>query len=197
MNAKEIISKYIDDEKTKELFEELKKHNVYFANEENLDIRYSKLKEDMTAKNKLYEEAQKHIDELSQGVKSGEELKAKQAEYEAKIQQLESENKQIRIEGILREKLSKANATDTDYIIYRIKNRLQADGKTLELDESNNIKGIDEIIEAEKKSNASFFKTESMSKEVEIQNVGKGEKAEAEPKNLIEALRMRDNNKQE
>ncbi len=73
MNAQEIIKKYLQGDKLESLIQELKENNIYFSNEENLDIRYSKLKENMEEKNKLYEEAQKHIEELSQGVKSGEE----------------------------------------------------------------------------------------------------------------------------
>lgn len=190
MNANDIIKKYLDSDKSKELLEELKKNKIYFANEENLDIRYSKLKDDMTAKNKLYDEAQKHIEELNNGLKNGEELKAKQLEYEKKIAELEAENKNIKIDSALRQKLFEANATDTDYIIYKIKNRLKSENKTLEI-ENGNIKDLNNIIETEKKTSPNFFKSETMSKEVEIQNVGKGGKAEAEPKNLIEALKLR------
>lgn len=195
MNATEIFKKYLDEEKAKALLEDLKKNKVYFANEENLDIRYSKLKEDMTAKNKMYDEAQKHIEELNQGVKSSEELKLKQQEYEKRISELEAENKNIRLDSILRQRLSEASVTDADYIIYKIKNRLKSENKALEF-EGDNIKGINDIIETEKKTNPNFFKLEATTKEVEIQNVGKGEKAEAEPKSLIEALKMR-NQKQE
>ena len=46
MNANDIIKKYLDIDKSKELLEELRKNKIYFANEENLDIRYSKLKDD-------------------------------------------------------------------------------------------------------------------------------------------------------
>ena len=190
MNANDIIKKYLDSDKSKELLEELKKNKIYFANEENLDIRYSKLKDDMTAKNKLYDEAQKHIEELNNGLKNGEELKAKQLEYEKKIAELEAENKNIKIDSALRQKLFEANATDTDYIIYKIKNRLKSENKTLEI-ENGNIKDLNNIIETEKKTSPNFFKSETTSKEVEIQNVGKGGKAEAEPKNLIEALKLR------
>ena len=190
MNANDIIKKYLDSDKSKELLEELKKNKIYFANVENLDIRYSKLKDDMTAKNKLYDEAQKHIEELNNGLKSGEELKAKQLEYEKRIAELEAENQNIKIDSALRQKLFEANATDTDYIIYKIKNRLKSENKTLEI-ENGNIKDLNNIIETEKKTSPNFFKSETMSKEVEIQNVGKGGKAEAEPKNLIEALKLR------
>lgn len=72
--AQEIIKKYVEGDNFENLIKELKENNIYFAGQENIDIRYGKLKTDMEEKNKLYEEAQKHIENLSQGVKSSEEL---------------------------------------------------------------------------------------------------------------------------
>lgn len=192
MDAKEIIKKYLDEENAGKLLAELNENKVYFAKEENIDIRYGKLKDEMSEKNKLYEEAQKHIAELTNGVKSSEELAAKQKEYEERIQALEEENKNIRIEGILKQSLLEAKATDIDYLTYRIKNKLGSENKKLELDENNKIKGLDEIIDAEKKSSARFFEHSETKKEVDVQELGKGKNAELEPKSLIEALQQRD-----
>ena len=64
--AQEIMKKYLEGNKLENLLNELKENNIYFSSEENLDIRYSKLKNDAEEKNKLYEEAQKHIEEYEQ-----------------------------------------------------------------------------------------------------------------------------------
>ena len=80
--AKEILKKYLEGEKFDSLMKELGEQKIYFSGEENLDIRYSKLKSDMDEKARLYEEAQKHIEELNQGLKSGQDLQQKQDEYE-------------------------------------------------------------------------------------------------------------------
>lgn len=58
--AQEIIKKYVESDNFENLMNELKENNIYFSSEDNLDIRYGKLKTDMQEKNKLYEEAQKH-----------------------------------------------------------------------------------------------------------------------------------------
>ena len=50
MGAKEILAKYIDGEKLDILIGELKENKLYFSGEENLDIRYGKLKSDMDEK---------------------------------------------------------------------------------------------------------------------------------------------------
>ena len=196
MTIQEIFAKYLDEEKSNELLKELKQNNLHFANEENLDIRYGKLKDDMEAKNKLYEEAQKHIEELSKGVKNGEELKAKQSEYEHRIAELENELKQTKINSELKQALSEANATDIDYAIYKISNRLKSEDKELELDNNGKIKGIEEIISNEKQINANLFNSPSK-KEVEVREIGKSIKVPSnEPKSLLEALQQHYNLKQ-
>lgn len=66
--AQEIIKKYVGSDNFENLMNELKENNIYFSSEDNLDIRYGKLKTNMQEKNKLYEEAQKHIENLRKGV---------------------------------------------------------------------------------------------------------------------------------
>lgn len=198
MTAAEIIKKYLESEKAEELLKDLKENNLHFASEENLDIRYGKLKTDMDEKSKLYEEAQKHIDELNQGLKSGEDLKSKQSEYEQKIQQLESENRTIKVQSALKQALIQAKATDLDYLSFKIENQLKADNKTLELDDSGNIKGLEEVIENAKKNNATFFETKTATKEVDVKEIGKGDTGvDAEPKSLLDALKQNYDMKQE
>lgn len=198
MTAAEIIKKYLESDKAEELLKDLKENNMHFASEENLDIRYGKLKTDMDEKSKLYEEAQKHIDELNQGLKSGEDLKSKQSEYEQKIQQLESENRTIKVQSALKQALIQAKATDLDYLSFKIENQLKADNKTLELDDSGNIKGLDEVIENAKKNNATFFETKTATKEVDVKEIGKGDTGvDAEPKSLLDALKQNYELKQE
>lgn len=188
--AQEIIKKYVEGDKFESLIKELKENNIYFANEENLDIRYSKLKSDMDEKSRLYAEAQKHIEELSKGVKSNEELRLKQAEYEQKIKDLEAENQEIKINSSLKQALLQEKAKDIDYLTYKIKNEYQNSKTPFEFNADGNLKGLDEIIETVKKQHINLFETQAITKDVEVLNVGKGDSnAEQEPKNLMEALK--------
>ena len=120
--AQEIIKKYVGSDNFENLMNELKENNIYFSSEDNLDIRYGKLKTDMQEKNKLYEKAQKHIENLRKGVKNSEELKLKQTEYEQRIKDLESENKEIKINSSLKQALIKEKANDIEHLVYKIKN---------------------------------------------------------------------------
>ena len=52
--SQEIIKKYVESDNFENLMNELKENNIYFSSEDNLDIRYGKLKTDMQEKNKLY-----------------------------------------------------------------------------------------------------------------------------------------------
>lgn len=183
MNSQEIIKKYLEGDKLESLIQELKENNIYFSNEENLDIRYSKLKENMEEKNKLYEEAQKHIEELSQGVKSGEELKAKQNEYKQKIKKLETENQEIKINSALKQGLLQAKANDIEYLTYKIKNQYQERKIPFEFNTDGSLKGLDEVIDTVKKSHVNLFEPQTVSKNIDILNVEKGNKnTESEPK---------------
>ncbi len=190
--AQEILKKYVDGDNFDNLVKEMKENNIYFANEENLDIRYGKLKTDMEEKNRLYAEAQKHIEDLSQGVKSNEELKAKQAEYEQRIKALEAENQEIRINSELKQALLKEKATDLEYLTYKIKNEYQNSKTPFEFSSDGTLKGLDELIDRVKKQHINLFESQEITKDVEILNVGKGDNGgEAEPKNLMEALRQK------
>ena len=187
--AQEIIKKYVESDKFENLINELKENNIYFAGEENLDIRYSKLKSDMDEKSRLYAEAQKHIEELSQGVKSSEELKAKQLEYERRIKELEAENQEIKVSSNLKQALVKEKAKDIEYLTYKIKNEYQKNETPLEFSADGSLKGLDEIIETVKKQHIDLFEPQTTSKDVEVLNIGKSNnETESEPKNLMEAL---------
>lgn len=187
--AQEIIKKYVESDNFENLMNELKENNIYFSSEDNLDIRYGKLKTDMQEKNKLYEEAQKHIENLRKGMKNSEELKLKQTEYEQRIKDLESENKEIKINSSLKQALIKEKAKDIEYLTYKIKNEYQNSKTPFEFDTNGNLKGLDGIIETVRKQHIDLFEPQTTSKDVEVLNIGKSNnETESEPKSLMEAL---------
>lgn len=187
--AQEIIKKYVESDNFENLMNELKENNIYFSSEDNLDIRYGKLKTDMQEKSKLYEEAQKHIENLRKGMKNSEELKLKQTEYEQRIKDLEAENKEIKINSSLKQALIKEKAKDIEYLTYKIKNEYQNSKTPFEFDTNGNLKGLDEIIETVRKQHIDLFEPQTTSKDIEVLNIGKSNnETESEPKNLMEAL---------
>lgn len=196
MNLEELLKKlgYTDDQ-IKAIVEGMKENKLYISNEENIDTRYSKLKEQHDAKDKELTTANELIKSLQNSAKGNEDLQTKIAEYETKISQLQEENKQEKIKSQLALELKDAGVTDESYIAFKIEQKLKEDNKSLELTEDGKIKGIKELIDAEKKTSPNFFKSE-MKKEVDVKDLGnQKEQLDDEPQNLKEALTQAYNEK--
>lgn len=190
MNLQELLKKYgLEDEKITSLLEEMKTNNIYTASEENMDVRYKKLKDDFDAKDKEHTESLSLIEELKKSSKGNEEALAKISDYEAKITELETENAKIKKDTALKIALQEAGVKNIDYISFKINQELAKDNKALELDDNGHIKGINELIESQKKIEPEFFTSETK-KEVVTKEIGGSDKGQGdnEPKNLYEAL---------
>ena len=103
MTFEEILtSKGLSDEDVQAVIGEMKTNKIYTSAEENIDIRYKKLKGD--------------YDTLKNADKSGELATANNT-----ITQLQQKIKELTAEGQLRELLSKENPLDVDYLMYKAK----------------------------------------------------------------------------
>ena len=185
MSLQELLKKYgIEDEaKINEFLEEMKTNKIYTSNEENLDVRYGKLKEDYDAKSKEHTEATKLIEELKASSKGNEDLQAKITGYEGQVAELQKELEQTKIESALKVALVNAKVSDVDYIAYKVKEK----DTNLTLDENGNIKGINDTLKDIKTAYPNFFETEKK-KEIDVKDLGKGQIKKPEPTNLVEAL---------
>lgn len=140
MNISEILkAKGIEDEAIKEILEEMKANKVYTASEENLDIRYGKLKTDHEGKLSELAEAQKLIEDLKKSTKGNEGLQQKITDYESQVAQLQAELEQTKLEAAIKVELLSAKATDVDYLTFKLKEKGE-----LALDEGGKIKGWDD-----------------------------------------------------
>lgn len=184
----------LTDEQITAIIGSMKENKIYTTNEENLDIRFNKLKTDNEAVIKERDEAKNLIEELQKSSKGNEDMQKQFTEYQQRVEELEKENTQIKIDSALKLALQNAKVTDTDYMAYRIVEKLKKEGKELELDETGNaIKGVESYIEEEKKANPTFFETEHK-KDVVEKVIGKGNAGgDSEPKNLLEALEQKYN----
>ena len=184
MTLEELVKQYLeDDEKSTKFLEDMKANKIYTAGEENLDIRYGKLQEDFNNKTKEHEEATKLIEQLKESGKGNEELQTKITEYEGQVAELQKELEQTKIESALKVALSNAKVTDVDYVAFKVKEK----NKELKLDEDGNIKGIDDTLKEIKTTYPNFFETEKK-KEVNVNELGKGNQQDPEPTSLVEAL---------
>ena len=138
----------------------MKENKIFTASEENLDIRYGKLKTDHDALVAKDAESQKLIEELQKATKGQDAVQAKITEYEATITRQQEELQQAKTEAALKvELLSEgAKATDIDYLIFKLNH--DSDWKP-ELGEDGQIKGFKDKMESLKTQCPNQFETAS------------------------------------
>ena len=181
----------------KAILDGMKGKKLFITSEENMDIRYQKLKEQHDSKNTELDEANKLIKSLQDSAKNNDVdgMKTKISDYEKTIADLQEQIKANNIKNQLALELKDAGVTDESYIAFKIEQKLKADNKNFELTDDGKIRGIKELIDAEKKVSPNFFKSETK-KEVDVKDLGKAaEQLEDEPKNLKDALTQAYNEK--
>ena len=142
MNLIEIMkAKGISEDIIQAVQEDMKTNKVFTASEENLDIRYGKLKTDHDSKLAELAEANNLIAELKKNNKGNEGLQQKITDYEAQVAQLQEENAQIKLDSAIKIELLANKALDVDYLTFKLKEKGE-----LELDEQGKIKGWDDKI---------------------------------------------------
>ena len=145
MNFTEILkAQNLTDEQIVKISAEMKSNKIYLASEENLDVRYNKLKLESEQANQELAKSQALITELQKGNKGNEELQAKIKGYEDEIASLKKANETQRVESALDRVLLEANVQDVDYVKYKIKEK----GTELKLDEQGNLTGIKDMLDA-------------------------------------------------
>ena len=144
MNLIEIMkAKGISDEIITAVQEEMKTNKIFTSAEENIDVRYGKLKTQHEAVTKERDEAKALIESLQKSNKGNEDLQKQVSDYQTRMAQLEAENAQIRIDSAINVGLLAAGVKpeDVDYVTFKLK----AKGE-IELDDQGNIKGWDDKV---------------------------------------------------
>ena len=149
MTLQELLkAQNLTDEQVKGILDAMKQNKIYTASEENLDVRYGKLKTDHDAMIAKDAESQKLIAELQKATKGQEDVQTKITEYEATIQKQQEELAEAKTESALKIGLlsAGAKATDIDYLIYKMNH--DSDWKP-ELGEDGQVKGLDDKVKAQ------------------------------------------------
>ena len=142
MNLKEImLANGIDNAVIEKIASEMKANKIYTASEENLDIRYGKLKNEHTALTQQTTDLQSQIAQFEQ---LKVQLTSQAEEANKKIAQMESENAKIRTDYALERALMEAKVQDVDYMKFKIKEK-HPDG--FKLDENGKIESINTVID--------------------------------------------------
>ena len=147
----------LDDEAIKGFLEDMKTNKIFTASEENLDVRYGKLKTDHDSVIKERDEGKALIAELQKSNKGNEALQQKVAEYEAKMAEIQAELEQTKLDSAIKVELLSSKALDVDYLTFKLKEK----GDELVLDENGKIKGWDDKLAALKTQFPTQFETAS------------------------------------
>ena len=142
MNLKEImLANGIDNAVIDKIAQEMKANKIYTAGEENLDIRYGKLKNEHTALTQQNTDLQSQIAQF-------EQLKTQNAsiieEANKKIAEMQVENAKIKTDYALERALMEAKVQDVDYMKFKLKEK-HPDG--FKLDKNGKIESINTVID--------------------------------------------------
>ena len=142
MNLTEILkANGVDDEVIGKITADMKQNKVFIAGEENLDIRYGKLKNDHAV-------AQQSIADLQSQIAQFEQLKSQNAtlveEANKKLAELQAENDRIKLDNAVERALIDAKVQDVDYMKFKLKEK-HPDG--FKLDENGKIESINTVLD--------------------------------------------------
>ena len=142
MNLLEILkANGIDDEVAGKITADMKANKVYTASEDNLDVRYSKLKNDYTA-------STQQITDLQQQIAQFEQAKSQNAtlieEANKKLAELQEENARIKTDYALDRALMEAKVQDVDYMKFKLKEKHPEGFK---LDENGKVESINTVLD--------------------------------------------------
>lgn len=143
------------------ILDDLRANKLFFSSEENMDIRYGKLKTQHEGTSKQLEEALATIEQLKKSTKGQEDAQKQIAEHEARERALLAELEKTRLESAIKVELLASHAKDVDYLAFKLSEKLKRDGETLSLDENGAIKGWEEKLNGLKTQFPAMFEAES------------------------------------
>lgn len=182
MNIFEILkAKGIAENVIQEILGEMKTHKIYTASEENLDVRYNKLKTDHEGVTQQLTEAQALIENLQKTTKGQEEAQQQIAAYKQQNEQLQQELQQAKFDAEAKYGLLAANIDDVDYGMYMLKEAMKKDGKELKVDENGKIPNWNDLLSSLQTQIPAHFNTKADGDGYEIIEPNKLQKGDNGP----------------
>lgn len=142
MNISEILkARGISDDIVQAVLDDMKTNKVYTSNEENIDVRYNKLKTDHEAVVKERDEGKTLIEDLQKKNKDNETLQQQIADYKAQVEKIQKELAETKLDAEVKTGLLAAGvqSDDVGYLTFKLKEKGE-----LKLDENGKIQGWDD-----------------------------------------------------
>jgi hypothetical protein len=185
MNLSEILkAKGLDDTVINGVLDDMKANKLFFASEENMDIRYGKLKDQHAGVSKQLEEANALIETLKKSTKGQEDAQQKITAYEQQVKQLQAELEKTKILSEAKVELLAAGALDVDYLLFK----LQEKGE-LAIDEHGKLKDWDDKLAGLKTQLPTQFEAKSGKKNI-IENKLPGKEEDGDTVTRESLLKM-------
>lgn len=166
MTINEILkARGLDDTAISAVLDDLKANKLFFSSEENMDIRYGKLKTQHDGLNQQLTEANALIETLKKSTKGQEETQQKITAYEQQVQALQAELEKTKVLSEAKFQLQAAGALDVPYLLFK----LQEKGE-LALGEDGKIKDWDDKLAGLKTQIPTQFETKAAGKKNIIEN---------------------------
>lgn len=175
------------EDQIRQILEGMKENKIFTAGEENLDLRYEKLKGQHDGVTGQLNEANKLIEQLKKGTGDNEALQKKITAYEATVAELQKQLEQEKLDSAIKVALLESGCRDVDYITFKLKEKGE-----LSLDDSGKVKGMEDRLAALKTQFPGQFETEKKNRidENRLPDANDGGTGDGAPKSLAEALRQ-------
>lgn len=168
----EFLKAVLGDELFAQVAEKINAHNGNEANKDNLiklgnlgkgeyvaSGKYTALQETLAGKDAEIANANNLIAELKKASKGNDEMQQKFAQYETENARLQTELQETKIKSAIKVALLSEKAVDVDYLTFKLNEKLNEKGETLELDENDNIKGWEERLSGLKTQFPTMFES--------------------------------------
>lgn len=208
----EFLKEILGDDLYKQLEEKINAHNGNEVNKDkqikigNLgsgeyvgkgkyDSEIEKLNELLSGKDTELQTANNLIADLQKSTKGNQEMQDKFTDYQNQVTQLQAQLQETKVKAALKVALLSEKAMDIDYLTYKVNEKLKGEGKALELDENENIKGWDGLVSGLKTQFPAQFEKAAGGLNIDPIPLPNGEQSNPEPESLADALRMQYENK--
>lgn len=154
------------------------------------DAEIDKLNGLLSGKDAELAQANSLIEELKKGTKGNEELQGKITSYTAQVAELQKQLEETKMKSAIKVALLADKAIDVDYLTFKLNEKLNAEGKKLELDDNGNVKDWKTYSDGLHTSFPNMFESSSAKKIDENKLPGSDDERKSEPTSLADALRM-------
>lgn len=147
----------VADDMIQGILDDMKANKLYLASEENMDVRYPKLKTDLEGVTKERDEARATIEQLQKASKGNENLQQIIQQHEQNEAKLQAELEKAKFEAEAKYGLLSAGAEDVDYGLFVLQKIMAEDGKEQKVDENGKIPGWDNLLSSVKTQSPKNF----------------------------------------